>query len=41
MKNVRPNTADGIAQYLGSGLVKGIGPVLAKKLLGLEPTFSH
>src|SRR5215475_2799125 len=42
LKTVPPTTADGIERYLGSGLVKGIGPVLAKKLVGLgcrEPPF--
>src|ERR1700757_3986749 len=34
MKTVPPTTAEGIQRYLGSGLVKGIGPVLAKKLVG-------
>ena len=34
LKTVPPTTADGIERYLGSGLVKGIGPVLAKKLVG-------
>jgi exodeoxyribonuclease V alpha subunit len=34
MKTVPPTTADGIERYLGSGLVKGIGPILAKKLVG-------
>jgi exodeoxyribonuclease V alpha subunit len=34
MKTVPPTTADGIERYLGRGLVKGIGPVLAKKLVG-------
>jgi exodeoxyribonuclease V alpha subunit len=34
MKTVPPTTANGIERYLGSGLVKGIGPVLAKKLVG-------
>jgi exodeoxyribonuclease V alpha subunit len=34
MKTVPPTTTDGIERYLGSGLVKGIGPVLAKKLVG-------
>jgi exodeoxyribonuclease V alpha subunit len=33
MKTVPPTTAEGIEQYLGSGLVKGIGPILAKKLV--------
>jgi exodeoxyribonuclease V alpha subunit len=34
MKTVPPTTAAGIERYLGSGLVKGIGPILAKKLVG-------
>ena len=34
MKTVPPTTTDGIERYLGSGMVKGIGPVLAKKLVG-------
>jgi exodeoxyribonuclease V alpha subunit len=34
MKTMPPTTADGIERYLGSGLVKGIGPILAKKLVG-------
>ena len=29
-----PTTVEGIEPYLGSGLVKGIGPILAKKLVG-------
>src|SRR5207302_1976439 len=33
-KTVPPTTAEGIERYLGSGLVKGIGPILAKKLVG-------
>jgi len=33
MKTVPPTTAEGIERYLGSGLVKGIGPVLAKRLV--------
>lgn len=28
-----PHTLEGIAKYLGSGLIKGIGPVYAKKLV--------
>jgi exodeoxyribonuclease V alpha subunit len=36
MKTVPPTTAEGIERYLGSGLVKGIGPILAKKLVGRE-----
>ena len=34
MKKMPPTTAEGIERYLGSGLVKGIGPILAKKLVG-------
>src|SRR6516164_2775186 len=34
LKAVPPTTAEGIERYLGSGLVKGIGPILAKKLVG-------
>jgi exodeoxyribonuclease V alpha subunit len=34
MKTVPPTTPEGIERYLGSGLVKGIGPILAKKLVG-------
>jgi len=34
IKTVPPTTVDGIERYLSSGLVKGIGPVLAKKLVG-------
>ena len=34
MKTVPPTTAEGIERYLGSGLVKGIGPILTKKLVG-------
>src|SRR5208337_228264 len=34
LKTVPPTTAEGIVRYLGSGLVKGIGPILAKKLVG-------
>ena len=33
MKTVPPTTSEGIERYLGTGLVKGIGPVLAKKLV--------
>jgi exodeoxyribonuclease V alpha subunit len=31
MKTVPPTTVAGIERYLGSGLVKGVGPVLAKE----------
>jgi exodeoxyribonuclease V alpha subunit len=33
-EDLPPTTADGVERYLGSGLVKGIGPILAKKLVG-------
>ena len=33
IKTVPPTTPEGIERYLGSGLVKGIGPILAKKLV--------
>jgi exodeoxyribonuclease V alpha subunit len=33
-KSVPPTTVAGIQQYLNSGLVKGIGRVFAKKLVG-------
>lgn len=32
-KSVMPATAVGIERYLGSGLIKGIGPVMAKRLV--------
>ena len=28
-----PTTLDGVRKYLGSGLIKGIGPVLAKRIV--------
>ena len=34
LKTVPPTTIEGIERYLGSGLVKRIGPILAKKLVG-------
>jgi exodeoxyribonuclease V alpha subunit len=34
LKTVPPTTSEGVERYLGSGFVKGIGPVLAKKLVG-------
>jgi exodeoxyribonuclease V alpha subunit len=33
LKTVPPNTAEGIQKYLGSGMVKGIGPVFAKRMV--------
>ena len=33
LKTVPPNTKDGIEKYLGSGMVKGIGPVFAKRMV--------
>jgi exodeoxyribonuclease V alpha subunit len=34
IRTVPPTTVEGIEKYLGSGLVKGIGPVMAKRLVG-------
>jgi exodeoxyribonuclease V alpha subunit len=33
-KAVPPTTSEGVERYLGGGFVKGVGPVLAKKLVG-------
>lgn len=33
LRVTEPDTLDGIEKYLGSGLIKGIGPVYAKKLV--------
>jgi exodeoxyribonuclease V alpha subunit len=33
LKSTAPTTREGIEKYLGSGMVKGIGPVYAKKLV--------
>ncbi|MCU1291190.1 MAG: ATP-dependent RecD-like helicase [Bryobacterales bacterium] len=33
LKTMPPNTREGMEKYLGSGMVKGIGPVYAKKLI--------
>ena len=33
-KTVPPTSREGIEKYLGSGMVKGIGPIYAKKLVG-------
>ena len=34
LRTVPPNTSEGVERYLAGGFVKGIGPVLAKKLVG-------
>jgi exodeoxyribonuclease V alpha subunit len=34
IRTVPPTTVEGIERYLSSGLVKGIGPVMAKRLVG-------
>ena len=34
LASTAPTTREGIEKYLGSGMVKGIGPVYAKKLVG-------
>src|SRR5271169_3953630 len=33
LNSTPPTTAEGIEKYLGSGMVKGIGPIYAKKLV--------
>jgi exodeoxyribonuclease V alpha subunit len=33
LKATAPTTVDGIEKYLGSGMIRGIGPVYAKKLV--------
>lgn len=33
VSEVRPETADGMIRYLGSGVIKGIGPVLAMRIV--------
>ncbi len=33
MKSAQPSTLEGIERYLGSGLIRGIGPFFAKKLV--------
>jgi len=33
LKTSAPTSAEGIEKYLGSGMIRGIGPVYAKKLL--------
>jgi exodeoxyribonuclease V alpha subunit len=33
LRSTHPHTAEGIARYLGSGLVKGIGPHVARKIV--------
>src|SRR5438067_8856391 len=35
VRTTPPHTAEGIAKYLGSGLVKGIGPRYAKRIVEL------
>jgi len=32
-ETIRPATAEGIEKYLGSGLIKGIGPVMARRIV--------
>ena len=41
LKTTPPTTAEGIEKYLGSGMVRGIGPTLAKRIVGVfgEATF--
>ncbi|MGH7066420.1 MAG: SF1B family DNA helicase RecD2 [Acetobacteraceae bacterium] len=38
LKTAPPTSAEGIARYLGSGMIRGVGPVMAKRLVeGLGP----
>jgi exodeoxyribonuclease V alpha subunit len=41
LKSTAPTTVEGIEKYLGSGMIRGIGPVYAKKLVRAfgEPVF--
>ena len=34
LKATQPTTVEGIEKYLGSGMIRGIGPVYAQKLVG-------
>ena len=34
LRTVPPTTKEGIERYLGSGMVKGIGPIFAKRMVG-------
>ena len=34
LRTVPPTTTEGIERYLGSGMVKGIGPIFAKRMVG-------
>ncbi len=33
LKAIQPETAEGVERYLGSGMIRGIGPVYARKLM--------
>jgi hypothetical protein len=33
LRTMPPNTCEGMEKYLGSGMLKGIGPIYAKKLI--------
>jgi exodeoxyribonuclease V alpha subunit len=33
LKAAAPTTVEGIEKYLGSGMIRGIGPIYAKKLV--------
>ncbi|MFZ0604481.1 MAG: hypothetical protein WAN05_24495 [Roseiarcus sp.] len=37
LKTSAPSSIDGIEKYLGSGMIRGIGPVYAKKMVKAEP----
>ena len=34
LRTTPPTTTEGMARYLGSGMVRGIGPTLAERILG-------
>jgi exodeoxyribonuclease V alpha subunit len=34
LKSMAPTTTEGIEKYLGSGMIRGIGPAYARKLVG-------
>jgi exodeoxyribonuclease V alpha subunit len=37
LRTVPPTTTEGIEKYLGSGLVKGIGPIFATRMVEVRP----
>ena len=45
LRSSPPTTSEGIEKYLGSGMIRGIGPIYASKLvateLGVQPPATH